>query len=284
MSRTEKVLVSLGAFAIGLALLAWRGGQLADWADLAANPYHPSDEVLSPYAISKNPYSFKGRSGVLDTLHVPLVTPFGQSSVAIGYPGLQFEKMIDEQTATYSVLVGTEAVMPNGEIAVILPNNEPPDSSRLWRVYVIGTIEGVNGLGQTMNVPAVRFEGYYEGPLSASPPQPTYSAPLPPRPEPSTPPSTDSADAQPATAPSSPAAATKDAVVSADTGKESDVIQAIRKSCENGFADSCSDLAIRYDAGDGVHQDTQQAGELYRKACNLGQSFACSKLQVRDYH
>jgi hypothetical protein len=67
--------------------------------------YHP-DEIIKPYEISKNAYKLKGHSGILDTKRVMLVGPAGNFPVA--YPGgaLRFERMIDEHTATYEVLVG----------------------------------------------------------------------------------------------------------------------------------------------------------------------------------
>lgn len=130
----------------------------------AANGYHQSDEVMTPYALSKNPYKWKGHSGILDTVNVPLLMGEGGVVVTtIRYPGggLKFEKMIDEHTATYSVLVGEGSVIPDGEIAVILTDSDPPESSRPWRVFVEGPMEAKNGFGAAIQVVTVRFEGYY---------------------------------------------------------------------------------------------------------------------------
>jgi hypothetical protein len=125
--------------------------------------YHVSNEIIRPYEISKNPYKMKGHSGILDTVYVPIIMGNGTRVSQFAYPGggLKFEKMIDEHTATYSVLVGEEgSVIPDGEIAVILPDSNPPDSRRPWRVFVEGPMEGVNGFGAAIQVVTVRFEGY----------------------------------------------------------------------------------------------------------------------------
>jgi len=129
----------------------------------AVTKYHESDEVLDPYDLSKNPYKWKDHSGILDNVEVPLVMSNGTRVGQVAYPGgcLKFEKMLDEHTAIYSVLVGEGSVVPDGEIAAILPNSDPPDSRRPWRVFVEGPMEAVNGFGSTITVGAVRFEGYY---------------------------------------------------------------------------------------------------------------------------
>jgi len=105
--------------------------------------YHASDEVISPYEISRNPYKLKGRSGILKG------------------GNLKFEKMIEEHTATYAVWAGEESIIPEGEIAVILPDSDPPNPGQPWRVFVEGPMDAVNGLGNKITVTAVRFEGYY---------------------------------------------------------------------------------------------------------------------------
>jgi hypothetical protein len=128
-----------------------------------AGSYHESDEVLYPYDLSKNPYQWKGHSGILDTLHVPMVMENGTRMGQVSYPGgcLKFSKMLDEHTAIYDVLVGNQSVLPEGVLAVIVPNSEPPNSARPWRVLVEGPIDAVNGLGQTITLTSIRFESYY---------------------------------------------------------------------------------------------------------------------------
>jgi hypothetical protein len=144
--------------------------------------YHESNEVISPYEISRNPYRLKGHSGILDTVNVPvLMGAGGVVATTVRFPGggLKFEKMIDENTATYSVLVGEDgSVIPDGEIAVVLPSSDPPDSSRPWRVFVEGPVEGVNAFGAAVRDVRVIFVGYYV------PPQPPVQVPQLPTPAP----------------------------------------------------------------------------------------------------
>jgi hypothetical protein len=133
--------------------------------------YHASDEILWPYEIIKNPYKFMGHSGILD-IRMPFV---GYRGEVVANPwnlvgGLKFEKMIDEHVAIYSVNAydqeGERTVtMQEGELAVILTDNEPPDISHPWRVFVEGQMEGVNGFGSKIKVTTVRFEGYCHLPL-----------------------------------------------------------------------------------------------------------------------
>jgi hypothetical protein len=131
---------------------------------VAEPTYQESNEILSPYALSKNPFKWKNHSGILDTVDVPILMGVNGAVVtSVRYPGggLKFEKMIDEHTATYSVLVAEGSVMHEGEIAVILPDSDPPDSTRLWRVFVEGPMEGENAFGASIRDVCVRFEGYY---------------------------------------------------------------------------------------------------------------------------
>jgi hypothetical protein len=160
--------------------------------------YHASNEVISPYEISRNPYKFKGRSGIIDTLRIHYsLGSWGdfEAHSAWNLHCLRFEKMIDEHTAIYSLLAvgglnGSE-VITDGEIAVILPDNDPPKLNRSWQVFVEGTMQAVNGLGNIITLTAVRFEGYSPSSLA----EPTrkssadsYQTPKGPKPATGTPP------------------------------------------------------------------------------------------------
>jgi len=124
--------------------------------------YHPSDEVIYPYDISKNPYKLKGHSGILDTVHVFVGEVGHQFPMVFPGGGLKFERMLDEHTATYEVLTAQrEGLVPDGEIAVILPDSNPPEPLRPWRVYVEGPMDAVNGMGASMQITTIRFEGYF---------------------------------------------------------------------------------------------------------------------------
>jgi hypothetical protein len=127
-----------------------------------SDSYKPSDEIIDVYKISKNPFILKGHSGILDTIHIPLVRSDGfRTPMSLPGANLRFEKMLDEHTAVYAVVVVDESITTDGEIAVYLPDSTPPESTRPWRVYVDGPLQATNGFGAPMQVTVVRFEGYY---------------------------------------------------------------------------------------------------------------------------
>lgn len=136
----------------------------------SANCERPT-EVVSPYDLSKNPYRWRGHCDILDTTHVPMVVGNGLRMGYVSYPGgaLSFNKMLDEGTAVYEVMAAGEEVEPQGEIAVGVTDSNPPDSGRPWRVFVEGPMDAVNGLGTTITLTKVRFDGYYSPPQA--PPQ-----------------------------------------------------------------------------------------------------------------
>jgi hypothetical protein len=183
--------VGFVGFALVAGLIIWAIADHFGWRSEgtpAQEAYGPSNEILYPDQLSKNPYRWKGHSGILDT-RIAMEGPAGR--FLFSYPGgcLKFERMIDEHTATFEVLVGSEEIMPDGEIAVILEDSEPPDPARPWRVFVEGPREGVNGLGNSITVSTVRFEGYavipQPQPQQVAPPIPApQSAPEPPAPPP----------------------------------------------------------------------------------------------------
>ena len=186
MSQILKVFLAIGfviALAIGVILFSNHGGLASDALSLLPDDgYRPSNEVLYPYDISKNPYKFKGHSGILDMRGVPLVLPDGRlvaREAGVGY-GLRFEKMINERTATYAVRIGGyDGAEEDNEIAVALPDNDPPEPNRPWRIYVEGAEDFQNGLGATIQVAKIKFEGYYVAPATRIEVQPQPSQPEP---------------------------------------------------------------------------------------------------------
>jgi len=48
-------------------------------------------------------------------------------------------------------------------------------------------------------------------------------------------------------------------------------------ACKGGDAEGCFDLGVAYEKGNGVAADRRRAGELYKKACQLGFAQACAK-------
>lgn len=127
-----------------------------------SDEYNPaSAEVLLPYELSKNPYKWKGHSGVLDTRRAPYITPNGSVAPMLPLGSIKFDKMLDEHTALYDVMTLGDTLMPDGQIAVILTNSDPPDLQKLWRVLVMGSIPCTNAFGGDAAVTAVKFEEYY---------------------------------------------------------------------------------------------------------------------------
>jgi len=135
-----------------------------------------SNESFTPYLLSKNPYKWKGHSGILNTQYTTGIWPNGNISQVAGY-GVRFARMLDEQTAVYDVMTVNFSYLsspfPNGQIAVIVPNSTPPDPQKQWKVLVEGPVTGTNAFGATMNVTVVKFEGYYEPPVPTPTTAPT---------------------------------------------------------------------------------------------------------------
>jgi len=266
------------------------GSQLSN----ASDGYHASDEVMTPYALSKNPYKWRRHSGILDTVNVPVFWgTTGVPATSIRYPGgaLKFEKMIDEHTATYSVLFGEfgeGSLVPDGEIAVILPNSDPPDSSRPWRVFVEGPMEGSNALGTVIQVVTVRFEGCFVPPsppvqarVEPTPVQIDASAlsanqlenpqePKPVRVESSSP---------PAQLPSI-AEIDQQAIGLWNQKRYADALPLFNRACTAREADACYYLGVMFEFGHGVARDLSRERELYLKACQAGNRPACSDLDI----
>ena len=144
----------------------------------AASRYMPSDTVLEANQIARNPYKFKGMSGIMA-------------------PGeMHFSHMAGDQIAVYDM----NFIYNDDQLAVVVDNNDPPKTNDLWwRVYVEGADDFTNGLGASVQVAEVHFEGYTDPPpqpalelppvqpQSVTSPQPTYlSSPIQPDPQPET--------------------------------------------------------------------------------------------------
>lgn len=151
---------------LGFVLLAIA---LAAHAQSAATP----DAVL-PYDLSRNPYQLRGRSVVLDTRRVPLIgTNSANFSIPLPSGNMRFEKMVDEHTALFSVLVGRNEYTEDGQLAVHLKDSTPPELTRPWRVFVEGPTPMVNGYGVSVQITQVRFEGYVEAAIVPTVAEPT---------------------------------------------------------------------------------------------------------------
>jgi hypothetical protein len=131
----------------------------------SASGYTPSDTVLSANEIAKNPYKYKGMSGIMN----PSM--------------MHFSNMAGDETAVYDM----NFVFSADQLSVTMDNNDPPSTNRWWKVYVEGASDFTNRLGATVTIGEVRFEGYADPPPQAQPPymQPTYIAPpVPPQDQP----------------------------------------------------------------------------------------------------
>jgi hypothetical protein len=146
----------LGSFlkaVVGISLLGFAAFYGARYLSGGMGGYTPSDQVLNAAEISKNPYRFKGMSGVMNANR------------------LRFSNMAGDQTAIYDNVLSYSS----DQLAVHVDNNEPPSTGRWWRIYVDGTMNGTNGFGAPITIGEVRFEGY------ADPsPQPVAIPVLPP--------------------------------------------------------------------------------------------------------
>lgn len=156
--------------------------------------------LLYPAQLTKNGFKWKGQSATLDTLRMPVLSDNGNVMGSAPFPGgtLRFEKMLDEHTAMFQVLTLGDGdgvdVESEGEIAVITPDSDPPDSSKPWQVVVSEPLSGQNAMGGPVTVSAVRFMGYTKLPASASDTNLT-SKPLAAQPNEASPDQTDKASA-----------------------------------------------------------------------------------------
>ena len=215
--------------------------------------YHPSDQIFTPVELRTSIYKYKGQSGILDTY----VLYWGSNEYLGGQkfgrwltPTLRLARMIDEHTAIYDILMLQRGAGPGpeGEIAVRLPDSDPPDPKRYWRVLVLGVLVGENGIGGTVEVPAVRFEGYTEEPQKVG---------------------ADNIHPQ-----------TDAGTVStrSPSMRDDDLLKvaSYRQKCNGGDTQDCINLATMYRMGWGVVKDQSEANSLYKKACDAGSDDACS--------
>jgi hypothetical protein len=136
--------------------------------------------IIHPYDILRNPFKFKNNMVTLDLVSRPILNngSFVQYSEGVltvdprirnqfGLMGLRFHKMVSENTGLYDVMgiegsfhassdpiflgqIAVTSSAKNGELVV----------DRDWRVEPLGTIQGTNALGATLDVPVVKFWGY----------------------------------------------------------------------------------------------------------------------------
>ena len=63
-----------------------------------------------------------------------------------------------------------------------------------------------------------------------------------------------------------------------DKGKFDKAAKQWQKACEADVSESCSNLGVLYENGQGVQQDFHKAAKLFEKACDDGYSQSCNNL------
>jgi hypothetical protein len=118
--------------------------------------------LIGAYELTKNPFKMKGQYVILDTGHMPMLGYADTVRATIGMKGIRFKHMLDDGLAIYSVLAAVDSLSGDEveELAVELPDNNPPDVSRPWLVQVEGTRDGTNGYGATIQTATVKFIRY----------------------------------------------------------------------------------------------------------------------------
>ena len=136
--------------------------------------------MLHPYDILRNPFKYRNNMVTLDVVSRPILYngSFVQYSEGVftvdprirdqfGLMGLRFRKMLSEDTGLYDVM-GIEGSFYAssdpiflGQIAVThSAQNGELEVDHDWRVEPLGTTQGTNALGATIDVPVVKFWGY----------------------------------------------------------------------------------------------------------------------------
>jgi hypothetical protein len=134
--------------------------------------------MLHPYDLLRNPFKFKNSLVILDVVSRPVLYNGTFVQYAEGYvdprpggqlsqTGLRFRKMVSQDTGLYDVM-GLEGNFNAsgdsdllGEIAVVSSTQDAElDLDRRWKVEPLGTLQGTNAFGATLDVPVVRFWGY----------------------------------------------------------------------------------------------------------------------------
>ena len=149
-------------------------------------------EAVTAFELQRNPYRYKNKLLWLNPEPYPVLlngmpvmySPHNNNSIALGFLGLRFDKMLDAHRALYYILgqnvngPRSSALDTIGQLAVLLDsaNNGPLRLDRTWHLEGLGVMEGTNGFGAPVAVPLVRFRRY-RGDRAA---QPANRAPYPP--------------------------------------------------------------------------------------------------------
>jgi hypothetical protein len=180
--------VGMSLAIIGTAVMVYFAyGRWTDATAISSADSTPDENkpILDAYELTINPFQMKDHFVVLDTGHAYLPAEVSEDidRPGAGRADITFEHMLDDQLAIYSA--SPRFGDDENEIAVELPGNDPPDTSKAWMVQVEGTRDATNGFGAKIPIATVRFIRYARFP--APPPAPVMvpaPAPLPPSPAP----------------------------------------------------------------------------------------------------
>jgi hypothetical protein len=133
-------------------------------------------DLLRPYQLLKDPFKDKGKMVIFIGLDFPILANGTLATYQsldpriakqAGVKGLRFDRMISEAICLYDIMgvevPGSSSPQMIGELAVaIKPGEQVPDDTRPWAAEPLGIMEGTNGFGAAIQIPAVRFWNYAE--------------------------------------------------------------------------------------------------------------------------
>jgi hypothetical protein len=155
---------------VTVALISWNNSHFGS-ANTNLDSGETSQEIqailVPPYKLLKDPYIYKNKIVVLDVKREPILIDIYNGPVYEEIPGgLLFNRMISEDVALYDIMgliapAEDRNVKMLGQIAIGVPSNQHQLQTEYdWEVEPLGTMEGTNGFGATLQVPLVRFRRY----------------------------------------------------------------------------------------------------------------------------
>ena len=142
----------------------------------------------------------------------------------------------------------------------------PPPSSRTGRTAPLRTARRVLMLMAPVALLAGLWVAWKAFAVRSPPPQPATS---------STTPVPTSVVQQPAASAVPPLGSPSSSPAGVGRGLDGDA-----RTCEDGAPAACLDLGQRYESGNGVAKDEEQAAALYRRGCDRGSAGSCTRLGV----
>lgn len=120
----------------------------------------------------KDPFTNRGNLVILDVWRIKRYV--GDNDVGVEEPrggmltnviGVQFDRMLSENIALYKVMATHAFSIGDGGIRTmegqfVVIGSKPSTNERYWVVEPLGTIDGTNGFGAEISIPAIRFDRY----------------------------------------------------------------------------------------------------------------------------